>query len=67
MRRQRVGSALAADRTLFDFKHAADFALIQQSDALVTGVKTATGMAMRMTTGTSQSWPGVTLPAPAGH
>ena len=60
-------SALAADLTLFDFDHATDFARFQKTDALVTEVKAGTGLAMRMTTGTSKPWPGVTLPAPAGH
>ena len=62
-----VAGALAADQTLFDFGHATDLARFQKSDATVTEVKAGTGMAMRMTTGTSQPWPGVTLPAPDGH
>jgi len=62
-----VTSALAADQTLFDFGHATDFAGFQKSDTTITAVKAGTGMAMRMTTGTSQPWPGVTLPAPDGH
>ena len=60
-------SALAADLTLSNFDLATDFARFQKSDTTVIAVKAGTGMAMRMTTGTSQPWPGVTLPAPDGH
>lgn len=62
-----VASALAAEQRLIDFGHSTDFALIQKSDSAVAAVKTDTGTVMRMTTGTSQPWPGVTLPALDGH
>lgn len=62
-----VTSGLAAEQRLFDFGHSTDLSRIEKSDAAVTAVKAGTGMAMRMITGTSQSWPGVTLPALDGH
>ncbi|MCX6873340.1 MAG: beta-galactosidase [Verrucomicrobia bacterium] len=62
-----ITRVFAADQTLFDFDDASDFASLVKTDATVTAVKGGTGLAMRMTTGTQQPWPGVTLSAPDGH
>ena len=58
---------LAADQPLFDFGHTTHSSRFSKSDASVTAVKVPAGMVMRLATGTSQPWPGVTLPAPDGH
>ncbi|MEI7911683.1 MAG: beta-agarase [Verrucomicrobiota bacterium] len=62
-----VTRALAADQSLFDFDPTTDFSHFQTSDAQVAAAKAGTHQTMRLTLGTSQPWPGVTLPAPAGH
>jgi len=62
-----VTSGLAAELRLFDFAHTTDFDRFQKSDTTLNAMKADTGMIMRMTTGTSQPWPGVTLPAPDGR
>ena len=62
-----VAGVLAADQSLFDFAHATDLSRFSKSDTSITAVKVTTGMVMRMATGTSQLWPGVTLSAPDGH
>lgn len=62
-----VTSAFAPDQTLFNFDRATDLARFIKTDAEVTTVNVATGQSLRLTTGTNQTWPGVTLPAPDGH
>jgi len=62
-----VTSALAEDEILFRFDRTRDRTRFPTSDANVTVVKTDSGTALRLTTGTQQRWPGVTLPAPDGH
>lgn len=59
--------AFAADQTLFNFDGATDLAQVGKTDATVAAVKAGSGMALRVSTGTNQPWPGVTLPAPDGH
>ena len=59
--------ALAADPSLFDFTLTTEFTRFPTSDAQVTSVQSGTTRAMRLTTGTNQPWPGVTLPAPDDH
>ena len=60
-------TASAADRTLFQFGGEVDLTRFPTTDASVTLVQTGVGAALRLTTGTNQRWPGVTLPAPEGH
>ena len=62
-----VTGVFAADQTLFNFDGATDFTRFTKTDAAVTAVKAGTGAALRVTTGTNQPWPGVTLPAPDGR
>jgi hypothetical protein len=62
-----VTGVFAEDQNLFNFDDAADFTRIIKTDAEVISVKAGAGSALRMTTGTHQAWPGVTLPAPNGH
>ena len=61
-----VTGAFAADQTLFNFDGATNLAQVVKTDAIVAAVKAGSGMAMRVSTGTNQPWPGVTLPAPDG-
>lgn len=62
-----VSAAEASERTLLDFNSRTDLARFTTSDALVTVVTSGAQIALRLTTGTSNTWPGVTLPAPKGH
>ena len=62
-----VSAAFAADQPLLKFDSATDPARFPASDAVVTLVKTGAGITLRLTSSTNQPWPGVTLPAPAGH
>jgi hypothetical protein len=55
------------EMVLFDFRRGFDPAKVLTQDAAVTEAKTVSGTALRVTTGRKQSWPGVTLRAPAGH
>jgi len=61
-----VTSAFAADQTLFNFDGSTDLARFTKTDATVAAVKAGTGTALRVSTGTNQPWPGITLPAPDG-
>lgn len=55
----------AADEVLFDFTRNFDLPPpLQTTDAAVRAAHTALGSALRITTGSNQPWPGVTLPAP---
>jgi len=62
-----VGSPLAAasaeDDVLLDFGHGFDASKIPATDAQAS----LSGSWLRIETGHRQPWPGVTLPAPAGH
>ncbi len=62
-----VTSPLAADQPLLRFERASDLARFPTSDAKVVVVQPDGVAALRLTTGTKERWPGVTLPAPAGH
>ncbi len=61
------GLSLAADQALFNFDANFDLARVQTSDARVTWIATSGGAALGIRTGHSQTWPGVTMPAPTGH
>lgn len=60
-------STFAAELTLFRFDRATDLARFSTSDATVEVVRTDGDAALRLTTGTKERWPGVTLAAPAGQ
>lgn len=62
-----VTSALATEQTLFRFDRATDVERFSTSDATVMVVRLDKNTALRLTTGTKDRWPGVTLPAPGGH
>ncbi len=62
-----VTVVFAADQSLVGFNGATDLARFATSDASITMVQAGAGKALRVTTGTNQPWPGVTLPAPNGH
>src|SRR5438132_1648968 len=55
------------DLVLFDFVRGFDLTKVAVQDATVSRTKTASGSALRVATGHRQSWPGVTLRAPAEH
>lgn len=59
--------AWAAGRPLFDFDRGFDLKSVQCNDANFAVTNSATGSVLRINTGHNQSWPGVTLPAAAGH
>lgn len=62
-----VTTARSADRVLFDFEPPFDPGKVATSDAVATGEAGGGGAALKVTTGTRQRWPGITLPAPAGR
>lgn len=62
-----VTSVFAAEQTLFRLDRATDLARFRTSDATVAVVRPDEDAALRLTTGTKERWPGVTLPAPGGH
>ena len=62
-----VTGAFAADPRLLRFDGATDPAKFPARDAVVRIVTTGAGSTLLLTTGTNQTWPGVTLPAPDGH
>ncbi len=62
-----VAGASAADQPLLNFNDVTDPARFPTSAAVVTIAKAGAGAALLLTTGTNQTWPGVTLPAPDGH
>jgi hypothetical protein len=57
----------AADRVLFRVDHEPTLFRHTTSDAVATEIRTDAGTGLRLTTGTSQRWPGITLSAPDGH
>lgn len=61
-----VPSARAADQTLFDFSGHFDPAKAVASDANITNASSSGRTVLRVVTGHQQSWPGITLRAPAG-
>ena len=61
--RNLPAAAVPPDSVLFDFSHGVTPAKISTSDAQASSVSSA----LRVATGHQQPWPGVTLPAPAGH
>ena len=62
-----VTRVFAEDQTLFDFVGTPHFPGVTTTDAAVAVVKAGPVRALRVTTGTNQPWPGITLPAPDGH
>jgi hypothetical protein len=65
-----LGSALAApgeDRMLYDFGKDVDAGKIEARDVRVSLSPGSDGTALRLASGHQQEWPGITLPAPAGH
>ncbi|MBI2929149.1 MAG: beta-agarase [Verrucomicrobia bacterium] len=60
-------SASAAELTLFDFERGFDSSKVNTTDATVSAAKSGRGSALRVATGHSQPWPGVTLVAPKGQ
>lgn len=63
-----ASTSLHADQTLFDFSRPLDAQQLHQTDAQTESAWTANGRpALRIRTGTTQSWPGVTLVAPDGR
>lgn len=57
----------AADLALFHFDASFDLARVQTSDAQAALALVNNSTVLRVTTGREKTWPGVTLPAPAGH
>jgi hypothetical protein len=57
----------AADQPLVNFEQGFDAAKVPCSDASVVLLQAANGTVLRINTGHAQTWPGITLPAPAGH
>jgi len=62
-----LGTLPAAETMLFDFEGDFDAATIETQDAAAALVKESGNAAIRVRTGHSHRWPGVTLKAPAGH
>ena len=62
-----LGTLPAAERTLFDFEGAFDPAVLETQDSSAALVKESGNSALRIRTGHSHRWPGVTLKAPEGH
>ncbi len=60
-------AAHAADRVLLDFNTGFDFKAVTTQDAQASEAKSTGGSALRITTGHSQQWPGVTLKALGGQ
>lgn len=60
-------SAAAADKSLYDFADTLNFRRIGTNDATVFWFQGGFGPLWFVRTGHAQPWPGVTLPAPAGH
>ncbi len=61
------GAATGADQTLFRCETDADLGKIVKTDAEISLVGVGTGRKLRLTTGTKERWPGITLPAPDGR
>ncbi len=60
-------TALAADQILFDFTRGFDASKIAATDATVSANESGAKAGLRVATGHSQTWPGITLPAPGGQ
>jgi hypothetical protein len=60
-------SSGAADQPLFIINHDFDLSSVRPSDAEPVMVKSSQGCALQVKTGHHQPWPGVAMPAPAGH
>src|SRR3974390_920112 len=59
----QLTACLGADQSLFDF-HDLDISKVVVADARVERLPSGR---LKLTTGFHQTWPGVNLPAPAGH
>ncbi len=59
--------ALLSGQTLLNFEGAFDPGTVERVDATVRITNSASGSCLRVVTGHSNTWPGVTLKAPAGH
>jgi len=62
-----MSAAQAATQALFDFGGGFDLQSVKCSDAKVALTKSAAGVALQISTGHNQPWPGVTLSAGGGH
>lgn len=62
-----VAATANGAQVLFDFDPAFDLKQVSKTDADLELVQAGTGRALRIETGTAQTWPGVTLPAPMGR
>jgi hypothetical protein len=62
-----AGSLRAADQTLFDFEGGFDLARVLTTEATVSTAPSGPGTALRVVTGATQPWPGITLRAPGGR
>ena len=60
-------AASAADQILFDFTRGFDAAKIISTDARVPAKESQANAGLRVATGHTQPWPGITLPAPGGQ
>jgi hypothetical protein len=60
-------AASAADQILFDFTRGFDAAKIISTDARVPAKESQANAGLRVATGHTQHWPGITLPAPGGQ
>ena len=62
-----AATSLAADQMLFDFARSFDASKIAATDAKVSANKSGAKAGLRVATGHSTTWPGITLPAPGGQ
>ena len=62
-----VLTASAADQILFDFTRGFDASKIAATDAKVSARSPSANAGLRVATGHSTTWPGITLPAPGGQ
>jgi hypothetical protein len=60
-------TALAEDQILFDFTRGLNVSKIAATDATVSAIESGANASLRVATGHSQPWPGITLPAPGGQ
>ena len=60
-------TALAVDQILFDFTRGLNVSKIAATDATVSAIESGANASLRVATGHSQPWPGITLPAPGGQ
>jgi len=59
--------ARGEDIMLYDFEKEFDAGRVEARDVQVSLAKAPAGTALRLASGHGQDWPGITLPAPAGH